>query len=217
MRLYNIIRCRLLFVLAALIALPCLKASAQSDLSAREVLDRAAEAYRSSGGVEISFTVSSDGGESSGNIRLKGDKFVLDAGGLVTWYDGNTQWTYLEQNDEVNVSNPTAEELQTLNPYAWLDMYKHGYSLQLDANTSVAGVYKVVMTTTDLRRQDLQSIVVMIDQSTFYPRLVTMAGNGGRDVVVIRIDSFSANHDFPDGMFTFDSSRYPNAEIVDLR
>lgn len=202
-----------------LLALCCAEVSAQTDtMTAREILDRAAETYRSDGGgVQIGFTVSTADGTSAGSIRLKGRKFVLDAGGLRTWYDGSTQWTYLEQTDEVSISAPTAAELQTLNPYAWLDMYKQGYSLSLDGTTAVQGVYKVVMTTSDPRRRDLQSIVVMIDRTSFLPKVISIAGHGGRDVTVIGIDTFVARQDFPDSLFVFDRSQYPDAEVVDLR
>ena len=197
----------------------CCAVSAQTNtMTAREVLDRTAETYRSnSGGVQIGFTVSTADGESAGSIRLKGNKFVLDAGGLRTWYDGRTQWTYLEQTGEVNISEPAAAELQALNPYAWLDLYKQGYSLALDTATAVQGVYKVVMTTSDPQRRDLQSIVVMIDRTSFQPRVISIAGHGGRDVTVISIDTFLPRQDFPDSLFVFDRSLYPDAEVVDLR
>lgn len=207
-------------MVALMVLLLCgAEVSAQTDgMTAREVLDRAAETYRnSSGGVEMRFTVSTGGDETTGSIRLKGNRFVLDAGGLRTWYDGKTQWTYLEQTNEVNIAEPTEAELQALNPYAWLDLYKQGYSLTLDGTTAVQGVYKVVMTTTNQRQRDLQSIVVMIDRTSFQPKVVSIAGHGGRDLTVISIDSFVARQNFPDSLFAFDRSQYPDAEIVDLR
>ncbi len=204
--------------MVALMVLCCAASAQTSTMTAREVLDRAAETYRSnSGGVQIGFTVSTADGASAGSIRLKGNKFVLNAGGLRTWYDGRTQWTYLEQTNEVNISEPTEAELQMLNPYAWLDLYKQGYSLALDAATAVQGVYKVVMTTSDTQRRDLQSIVVMIDRTSFQPKVISIAGHGGRDVTVISIDTFVARQDFPDSLFAFDRSSYPDAEVVDLR
>ncbi len=207
-------------MVALIVSLLCgTEASAQTaSMTAREVLDRAAQAYRNSGGgVEMRFTVSTGGDGTTGSIRLKGNRFVLDAGGLRTWYDGKTQWTYLERTNEVNIAEPTEAELQALNPYAWLDLYKQGYSLALDGTTAVQGVYKVVMTTTNPRQRDLQSIVVMIDRASFQPKVVSIAGHGGRDLTVISIDSFAAQQNFPDSLFTFDRLQYPDAEIVDLR
>lgn len=44
------------------------------------------------------------------------------------WFDGKTQWTYVRQNDEVNVNTPSAADLQAINPYNFIYMYKQGYA-----------------------------------------------------------------------------------------
>ena len=45
-------------------------------------------------------------GESfEGTIQMKGDKFTLVTPDALTWFNGTTQWTYVERNDEVNVTN----------------------------------------------------------------------------------------------------------------
>ncbi len=47
-----------------------------------------------------------DAGESfEGTIQMKGDKFTLVTPDALTWFNGTTQWTYVERNDEVNVTN----------------------------------------------------------------------------------------------------------------
>ena len=94
---------------------------------ARDILDRAAEAFRREGEVKITFSVRAPEGNTNGSIRLKGDKFLLETEGVTTWFDGRTQWSYLASSDEVNVSEPTPEELQSINPYSWLSLYKQDY------------------------------------------------------------------------------------------
>ena len=105
-------------ILCLLVAL-CMgqAAAAQENNEARQLLDRVADTFRQAEGVEIVFEVRAPEGTSEGRIRLKGEKFRLDTEGITTWFDGRTQWTYLENSDEVNVSEPTAEELQSINPY----------------------------------------------------------------------------------------------------
>ncbi|MFR9260330.1 MAG: LolA-like putative outer membrane lipoprotein chaperone [Bacteroides cellulosilyticus] len=73
-------------------------------------MDRTATAFRQAGGIQADFTVQTYAkgvlqGSSVGTIRLKGEKFLLDADGVKTWFDGRTQWSYLTNSDEVNVSN----------------------------------------------------------------------------------------------------------------
>ena len=64
---------------------------------ARDILDRAADAFRREGGVKITFSVRAPEGNTNGSIRLKGDKFLLETEGVTTWFDGRTQWSYLDR------------------------------------------------------------------------------------------------------------------------
>ena len=74
----------------------------------------------------------------NGHIQVQGNKFKIASNALTTWFDGRTQWTLMNGSDEVNVSNPTAAELQQVNPYTFINLYKSGYNLKL-ANTTYHG------------------------------------------------------------------------------
>ena len=121
-------------VLIALLSLPVIAQQQQSQ--AKAVLDKTAEAFRKAGGVKADFIIKSvtNGlveGSESGTIQLKGEKFVLKASEVITWFDGKTQWSYVVRNDEVNVSNPTQEELQQINPYTFLAYVSERISYKL--------------------------------------------------------------------------------------
>lgn len=94
---------------------------------------------------------------------------------MTTWFDGRTQWSYLASSDEVNVSEPTPEELQGINPYAWLSLYKKDYKLKVAkiGNASDNTTYKVVMTATK-RDQDIQCIILYIEKRSFRPLRLSM-------------------------------------------
>lgn len=67
---------------------------------------------------------------------------------MITWYNGETQWSYMKANDEVNVSVPTPEEQQSMNPYTFVNLYKEGYHYQLK-ETTLRGksCYEITLTT----------------------------------------------------------------------
>jgi len=198
-----------------------LPVSAQQ-LDAKEILDRTATAFREAGGIQADFTVQtySKGtleGTSAGVIRLKGEKFQLDADGVKTWFDGRTQWSYLANSDEVNVSEPTPEELQSINPYALLSIYKQGYNMKLGKTDTYGGkpAYEVVLTAAD-RKQDLQCVILYVTKDNFQPLCISMTQKGGGSVA-IRITSYKAGQSYGNDLFTFDKKEYPTAEVIDLR
>lgn len=185
---------------------------------ARDILDRAADAFRREGGVKITFSVRAPEGNTNGSIRLKGDKFLLETEGVTTWFDGRTQWSYLASSDEVNVSEPTPEELQSINPYSWLSLYKQDYKLKVakTGNASDDTAYKVVMNATK-RSQDMQCIILYIEKGSFRPLKLSMVQRGSKDATVVFINSYQTGKNYDDSLFVFDRKAYPTAELVDLR
>lgn len=185
---------------------------------AKALLDRVADTFREAGGVKIVFSVRAPEGNSNGTIRLKGDKFLLETEGVTTWFDGHTQWSYLSSSDEVNVSEPTPEELQSINPYAWLSLYNKDYHLKLGkiGGSQDDKVYKIVMTATK-RSQEMQCLILYVEKDTLRPLKVSMVQRGNKDAVVVSINTYQTGQSYPDDLFVFDKKAYPTAEVIDLR
>ena len=183
--------------------------------SARDILQRAAETFRRSGGVSASFAIHSPEGNSTGFIRLKGEKFVLEAGGMTTWFDGRTQWTYLPESDEVNISVPTDEELQTLNPYAWLSLYDRGYDVKLLPAES-AGQYKIEMVARSTEAQ-VSRVVLWLERFALQPVKFALTLSGSVEPTVITVRDYRTRLAYTDALFVFDPREYPTAEVIDLR
>ena len=102
--------------------------------NANDILRKAAAAYENSNGIVLLLRclpvlpVRMRERVFEGTIQMKGDKFTLVTPEALTWFNGTTQWTYVERNDEVNVTNPTGEELQFTNPALLLNSYKKGFT-----------------------------------------------------------------------------------------
>lgn len=208
-------------VLIALLSLPVIAQQQQSQ--AKAVLDKTAEAFRKAGGVKADFTIKvvknglAEGSE-SGTIQLKGEKFVLKTSDVVTWFDGKTQWSYVIKNDEVNVSTPTQEELQQINPYTFLYIYQKGFSYKLGAVKTYRGkaVWEVVLTAKD-KKQDLERIILYVTQDTYAPLYILLQQRGQQTRSEITVTSYQTRQNYADGIFTFDRKQYPGVEIIDLR
>lgn len=199
-----------------------LPVSAQKEAVAKTLLDRTAEAFKKSDGVEASFTLTTyrhgtPQSEIKGTIRLRGEKFALTTPDVITWFDGKTQWSLLTANNEVNVANPTREELQTINPYAFLEMYRHGYNYRMGTVTSYAGkqVSEVCLTAEDFEQQ-IANLTLYIDQTTLQPLYIKLK-EAGQSYNVITIDTYRTGMKWTDKDFTFDAKQYPDVEVIDLR
>lgn len=184
--------------------------SAQKDKQAREILDKTANALQQAGGIRATFW-----GTGNGTLLLKGNQFYLNSGGIQSWFDGKTQWSYLESSEEVNVSNPTPEELQTINPYALLSIYKNGYNYKYAGTKSRNGKQGFEVILTPENKQDITSITLFVSQ-TYQPLYIKVEQNN-KSANEIIVTSYQTNQPLDNATFKFDKKKFPNAEVIDLR
>ena len=177
--------------------------------TATSVLDKTAKVVSHKSGVQASFTINSKQyGSTSGSIDIKGRKFHTTTHEAVVWFDGKTQWTYVKQNDEVNVNTPTAADLQAINPYNFIYMYKQGYT----ATMTTSGNSYVV--TLKGKGKSISELVITINKQTYVPSQIRMLQN--KQWTTIKVSNFKTAN-LSDGIFRFNPKSYPNAEIIDLR
>ena len=140
-----------------------LNASAQT---AKSVLDKAAATVTMKDGVKADFKMTGSMGSTSGTIIIKGKKFHATTPQASIWFDGKTQWTYVKDNDEVNIVNPTEAQLQTINPYNFLNLYKKGYDATLNSN----GNSHVVHLTASSASNKIKELFITIDKKTYHAK-----------------------------------------------
>ena len=197
-----------LFTLWMLALLPyCI--SAQTDAKAAEVLDKVLEDL-SDNGIRADFE-----GSETGFLLLKGEKFYLNNGNVQSWYDGKTQWSYVADAEEVNISHPTQEELQGMNPYLILMRYQTDFNYTYKGNQMRNGVkgHEIILTPKHSGQQEIIRIFV----SKAYHPLAMKIERNGQTLSEINVISYKTSQQLEDGMFRFNKSLYPNADIIDLR
>lgn len=179
--------------------------------TAKQVLDKCAATVSNKNGVQASFSMESAQYKNvRGTISVKGRMFHASTSAATMWFDGKTQWTYMQQNDEVSVTNPTESQLQALNPYNFINMYKKGYSYTM---TSSASAYHVHLTATNPQRK-VQELFITVDKKSYAPTEVKMLqGSKWTTFTISNLKSVK----LADSEFRFNSKDFPTAEIIDLR
>lgn len=179
--------------------------------SAKYVLDKTATLLSSNKGISTEFAITNnDGSKIQGTISLKNKMFYIKSQLAHIWFDGKTQWTYIIDNEEVNVSNPTENELQAINPYNFINLYKKGYkySIVTKANTHI-----VHLTTTN-STNPIKELYITVNKASFVPKNIRINRNSQWST----IDMWNfKNENYNDNYFRFNKTKYPDAEIIDLR
>ncbi len=191
---------------------------------AEDILDKAASAYEGANGVRVSFTLETRAngrlmGEEEGTARMKGEKFVLTVPGTLIWFDGVTQWSYVERNGEVNVTNPGGDELRQTNPVLLLKSYREGFSATLKGESTAPNgkaAYDIELAPRGKREKDIVRVGLLVEKFSNLPASITVVAKNGVSTTV-RINRLETGVNLPDDTFVFDEADYPDAEIIDLR
>lgn len=191
--------------------------------NAKDILDKANLAYNQAGGITASFTVNTEDIKGKtvysqdGKAYLKGNKFKIDVPDGITWFDGKTQWVYAKGSDEVNVSNPTGEELAGVSPSVLLSLYKAGFKLNYkgEKKEKAKTVYIVEMIPLG-KKTEFSKMIVTIDKATNIFTSVSTYGKDGVDNHLI-INKIQTGVSLADNIFIFNKKEYPGVEVIDLR
>ena len=178
--------------------------------TARQVLDKAAKTITSDNGVKADFKLTNSVGSTSGSIAIKGTKFHATTPQAIVWYDGKTQWTYVKNNDEVNVTTPTPAQQQAINPYTFIHLYRQGYKMTMNKS---ANAFTVHLTAQEASRK-IQELFITVDKKSYQPTQVKMLQ--GKKWTTFDISGIKKQN-IADATFRFSQKDFPTAEVIDLR
>ena len=177
--------------------------------TAKQVLDKTAASVSNKTGASASFTIKGNNMNVGGTIAIKGKKFHTSTPQATIWFDGKTQWTYVKDNDEVNVSSPSDAELAAINPYNFIYMYKKGYTYTM---TKKGGNFEIHLKATN--KKGISEMYILVNQKSYIPSQIRMKQQKGWTTIDIK--NFKKTN-IADGTFRFNSKDFPTAEIIDLR
>lgn len=209
-------------LLLCAMSLIAFSAMAQKEQKAKEILDKVSDILSKDNGIKATFRLKNYrmnklSEQTEGSLSLKGNRFILETPGTTTWFNGKTQWTYIAENEEINISTPTREELQSINPYSFIHLYKKGYAYQTNGTVQYKGknAYKIILIS-ESDKQDISKIELLIQQDNFQPVSIEIRSRKG-EKTQIEILSYQSKQNLSDDSFTLNTKQYPRAEVIDLR
>ena len=177
------------------------------------LLDKCAAAINASGGVTANYSITTPQGTSKGTIAMQGRRFRIISSDAKSWFDGTTQWSWSPVTDEVNITTPTAEELQMTNPIAAVQHFKSAFNMK-KAKAKTANTLALKLT--PKKKDNIKTLWLYFDEGTSLLRTARFEMSD-KTVYIVRITDYK-HKSLPASTFTFDKSQVPSGtQIVDLR
>lgn len=179
--------------------------------TASQVLAKCATALSQAPSLSATVSVTASGESIDMTMLISQQRFMLESPQMALWYDGVTQWTYDKDSREVNITEPTPDELLECNPFAIINYYSKAYTTR-----RLAGDGTVVELASKSRSANVRRAVITIDESTNMPSKIVLTMSSGHTMVAV-VKSIKRGANVPDARFRYDRSKYPASEIIDLR
>jgi len=212
------------FIIIALVSISIITTAQQVDVKAKNILDKVAEINKAYKTQVIDFTFTLDNAQedvketSKGKAWVKGNKYKVDLMGVETYYNGKTMWSFLKEDEEVNVSTPDVNNKNTFNPSKLFTMYQTGYKIkfihemfQYNRALNIIDLYPI-----KVKESEFTRIRIKVDKDKNQIYQIVRFGRDG-NIYTISLTKIIPNTSISDSFFVFDKSKYPNVELIDLR
>lgn len=195
-------------------ALTSLSAFAFAQKTADQVLKHVVDNIKNHKNVEIGIDykiinkASGINENENGTITLQGDAYKIVLPDQTITSDGKSVWTYLPDNDEVNIT----EDDGSMSPLKLIEMYKHNKTAFAKSDKG-KGLRIIEITNSENKTEQ---IIVIVDESKNEIKSFTITDSeGNKNIVTIK--EYNYDKTLGKNFFTPTKAEYPGVEIIDMR
>jgi outer membrane lipoprotein carrier protein len=205
----------------------CLTIFSQQDPAAKEVLEKFTKKAESDYPVKIEFeytyesVIDNETFTDTGELILNGNQYQLIFRDSEIFCDGKSMWNYLVSEDEVYISDPTAQaendEFFLSNPEKLFSFYDSNFKYRLTGEFNYQNInyYQIDLFPMDLNKS-YHTITLLIRKDNYH--LYSMGTKGKQGVNhTFTIKSWQPRYKTTPGTFQFDPSKHPELEVIDTR
>jgi outer membrane lipoprotein-sorting protein len=199
-------------------------AIAQSESSAKSVLDKASKVYSSYKTLMADFTLNGENKQEGSFFSEKGKvylvpgsgKFKIEMANHAIISDGKTQWNVLLDLGEAQITDVNPND-KSITPSNIFNFYTSGYKMNKlgEAKVGVSVLSIIELIPTDLT-QNVSRIQLRINNSTGFIYDASVFDKNGNKYTY-SLNNIEVNKNFSAGIFGFYKHNYPGIEVVDLR
>lgn len=147
----------------------------------------------------------------SGTAYMQGEAYKMEIEGQQIISDGKTLWTYLIDDEEVMVSNPTDDD-NIITPIKMLTTYDKDYTMKY-GKSSEKGIKVVEMSNP---KGEFSKVTLKINEAKLEIVSATISNRSG-DAFTIKIKKTVFDQDLDAKFFTFDEKAHPKVDVIDMR
>ena len=189
------------------------------DQIAKDILDQLSKTTRLYENIRIEFSFELNNKThnindiQNGVLELEKNKFRILMQDQIIVNDGATQWLYLKESNELQITENDPEE-NTMNPNEIFTIYEKGYKYQYIGKKNIDGKeYDIIDLFTEESSNFIKTTLTINSSKNQIKKISMQDKNGG--TYDYFINKFESNITLD--KFEFESEKYSEIEIIDLR
>jgi outer membrane lipoprotein carrier protein len=196
--------------------------SQNGDPAAKRILDEASAKIKSFKSVKAVFTLQIQDaqgaaqGTKKGTVYMKGTKYVVMLTGQEIYCDGKTIWTFDKAANEVTITkvDPTSSAISPQKLFTSFYDKDFLYKVNGEQKKGNQTLVEIEMTPID-KTQNFHKVYLYVDQKTHLVSSGKMLDKSGNRYIYT-VNSLDGNAGLTDAFFSFDKSKHPGVEEVNL-
>jgi outer membrane lipoprotein-sorting protein len=153
--------------------------------------------------------------EKTGSLMLSGDKYRLTIAGQAVICDGKTIWTYIEESNEVQINNLDNKD-DALTPSKLLTSYNANYKSKIIKDNNQTDPNIETLELIPIVTKNFTKAIVAIDKTKKQVKTFSLYDKNG-NVFTYKISKFQTDLPITPSDFSFDKSKFPGVEVIDMR
>ena len=195
----------------------------KQDKKAEDILKGVSKKYQSFKSVKATFVITMENpndnskDEQKGTICLKGNKYKLEVAGQDIVSDGKTRWTFVKDANEVQIDNLKIDE-NAITPANIFTMYEKGFLFKFIGEQNEKGMtYQLVeLVPIDPKKKNIFKVKLSINKNDKFITTAKLFDKNGT-IQTIAVDKLTPDACDDESIYSFNVSKYPGAEVIDLR
>jgi len=195
----------------------------QKDSKADAILKAVSAKYKSFKSLTVAFNLTVENQKENtkeiqtGTITIKGDKYKLLMNGQEVISDGKSIWTFLKEENEVQINDAKAKKDDAFSPASIFTMYEKGFRSKYTGEKKSGNktLQQVELVPEDAKKSYFK-IQLTINKTVKFIESAKILNKSGTHLIYI-VENFKPDVPAPDNLFSFETSGHPGVEVVDLR
>ncbi len=198
--------------------------SAQNDAQAVQLLKEVSAKMDAYNSLKLDFNVyvedlhTSNRQSHPGKALYKAGNYRLELMGQIVFSDGKKNWTYLEDADEINITDNVDDDQNIMNPKSILKDFEKEFKVRFVADKFEKNrpLVEIDLFPNKIDDKKYSRITLKVDKTKKQIYSVRYVGKDGVSYL-IEIHGFSENPNLPDSEIKYSDKLFPGADIIDMR